>query len=93
MGRITGPEVFYVFGREHNLLSNHEEAPREPLAMTFYFLGEEFSLKGTEGGNKVVQKERIPFVVFPSLFLCSQNRPLNLSLCILVFFQLLASET
>lgn len=32
----------------------------EPPAVTFHFLGEEFSLKGTREGNKVLQKERGP---------------------------------
>lgn len=30
----------------------------EPLAVTFHFLGEEFSLKGAREGNKILQKER-----------------------------------
>ena len=39
----------------------------EPLAMTFHFLGEEFSLKGTKEGNKVLQRERGPVGCFPKL--------------------------
>lgn len=65
MGRITGPEVFYASDREHSLLPNHEEAPWEPLAMTFHFLGERFSLKGPRGGNKVPQKEWGSFTLVP----------------------------
>lgn len=46
IGRITGLEVFFVSSREHFLLPNFDEAPSEPLAMTFHFLDEKFALKG-----------------------------------------------
>lgn len=50
IGRITGLEVFFVSSREHFLLPNFEEAPSEPLAMTFHFLGERLALKGPREG-------------------------------------------
>lgn len=58
IGRITGPEIFYGCSREGFLLPNLEETPWEPLAMTFHFLGEEFSLKEPREGNRESSSKR-----------------------------------
>lgn len=92
IGRITGPEVFYVSGWENFLLLNLEEALWEPLAMTFDFLSEGFSLKGTRGRNRVLQKETGPTGHLPRLVPTPPGVSLPISLCFSVFFQLLASE-
>lgn len=64
----------------------------EPLAATFHFLGEEFSLKGTREGNKVLQKERGPVGCFPKLVPTFPRVAMTVSLCFLGFFQIRTSD-
>lgn len=64
----------------------------EPLAVTFHFLGEEFSLKGAREGNKILQKERGPVGCFPKLVPTFPRVSISISLCFLGFFQMLTSD-
>lgn len=85
MRRITGPEVFYVFSWEGCLVPNLEEASWEPQAVTFHFLGEEFSLRGP---NKFYRARGLFSQACPHI----PRVAITISLCFSGFFQLPASD-